>query len=86
MTRPVGPWVRKARRVLPAMRAWRADLHREPELSNEEHRTQQKILEALGGLGITTRTYNDFNGVLGVIAADRPARSWPCAPTWMHCR
>ncbi|MGC2035951.1 MAG: M20 family metallopeptidase [Thermoplasmata archaeon] len=72
MTRPVGPWVRKARRVLPAMRAWRADLHREPELSNEEHRTQQKILEALGGLGITTRTYNDFNGVLGVIAADRP--------------
>ncbi|MCI4331776.1 MAG: M20 family metallopeptidase [Thermoplasmata archaeon] len=67
-----GPWVTEARRQLPAMRTWRAALHQEPELANEEVRTQSKLVTALEGLGIRAETYPRFTGVRAVIGADRP--------------
>jgi amidohydrolase len=72
MARARNHWTREARRQLPAMRSWRADFHREPELSNEETRTREKVLKALAGLGVPTRTFGpDFNGVVGLIESDR---------------
>ena len=46
------PWLSVARRTLPAMRAWRMAFHREPELSLEEVRTQEKVVGALKELGV----------------------------------
>jgi amidohydrolase len=65
------PWTTAARRVLPAMRAWRTAFHQEPELSFREERTREKVLAALGELGIPTRTFDRFPGVIGTIGADR---------------
>ena len=72
MARPQSHWTREARRLLPALRAWRVAFHQEPELSNEEARTREKILRALGGLNIPARTFGeDFHGVVGLIESDR---------------
>lgn len=67
----VESWTPAARRALPAMRAWRVAFHREPELSGEEHRTREKIVQALGELGIPSQTFDDFPGVVGLLGADR---------------
>ncbi|MGI0132462.1 MAG: M20 metallopeptidase family protein [Thermoplasmata archaeon] len=67
-----GPWTKEARRLLPAMRAWRADFHREPELAFEETRTRARIVRALDALGIPSRTYPDFTGVRAVLAPEAP--------------
>jgi len=64
-------WLSAARRTLPAMRTWRMGFHREPELSLEEVRTQEKVVAALRELGIPFRTFDGFPGVVGMIAADR---------------
>lgn len=65
-------WTREARRQLPALRAWRADFHRDPELSNHEIRTQEKVLRALASLGIPAQTYGaDLHGVVGLIESER---------------
>lgn len=72
MARAKNHWTREARRQLPALRAWRAAFHREPELSNQETRTREKVIQALQGLGIPTRSFSDgFNGVIGTIESDR---------------
>ncbi|MCI4350656.1 MAG: M20 family metallopeptidase [Thermoplasmata archaeon] len=71
MTTRRGRWTREARRFLPAMRAWRAAIHQEPELSNEEVRTRAKIVDALTGLGLRPTTYPGFNGVSAALALDR---------------
>jgi amidohydrolase len=72
MARAKDHWTREARRQLPALRAWRADFHREPELSNRETRTREKVLRALEGLGIPAQSWDDgFNGVVGLIESDR---------------
>jgi amidohydrolase len=67
MTRGPEAWTPAARRVLPAMRAWRTAFHQEPELSLEERRTRDKVVGALGELGIAYRTFDDFTGVVGLI-------------------
>ncbi len=54
------------------MRAWRTELHREPELSTKETKTQEKILRALRTLDIPSRTYDGLTGVVGVLGSDRP--------------
>lgn len=46
--------------------------HQEPELSMQEERTREKVVAALGELGIPFRTYDGFTGVIGTIGADRP--------------
>ncbi len=66
------PWSPLARRALPAMRAWRTAFHADPELSNEEGRTREKIVAALQSLGIPYRTFERGCGVVGLIGADRP--------------
>ena len=65
-------WSPAARRALPAMRAWRAALHQEPELSGEEARTQEKVDRALRELGIPTVTYEGLHGVVGLLGGGRP--------------
>ena len=64
-------WQAVARRTLPAMRAWREAFHREPELSLQESRTQEKVVAALTELRIPFRTFDRFHGVVGMIGADR---------------
>jgi amidohydrolase len=72
MARAKNHWTREVRRRLPALRAWRTDFHREPELSNQETRTREKVLRALAGLGIPAQTFGDhFNGVVGLIESER---------------
>lgn len=72
MPRARSHWTREARRQLPALRAWRAAFHREPELSNHEIHTREKVLRALAGLGIPARTFGDnFYGVVGRISSER---------------
>ena len=65
------PWMVRARRVLPAMRAWRVAFHEEPELSLHEEKTRAKVVAALDELGIPYRTFDDFPGVVGTIGGDR---------------
>jgi len=64
-------WSSAARRALPAMRAWRAAFHQEPELSGEEARTREKIVQALEELGIPATTYDDLRGVVGLLEGGR---------------
>jgi amidohydrolase len=45
--------------------------HQEPELSLHEERTREKVVAALAELGIPHRTFDDCNGVVGTIGADR---------------
>ncbi len=54
------------------MRAWRAAIHREPELSGKERSTQEKILAALKEIGIPVTTYEGLTGVVGLLGAGRP--------------
>jgi amidohydrolase len=74
MARIPEAWTPAAKRVLPAMRAWRVAFHQEPELSLEEHRTRDKIVAALRELDIPSQTFDDFTGVVGLIpgSGDRP--------------
>jgi amidohydrolase len=66
------PWTPAARRALPAMRAWRTSFHQDPELSNHEERTREKVVRALTEMNIPHRTYEDSYGVVGLIGAERP--------------
>ncbi|HYA10725.1 MAG TPA: M20 family metallopeptidase [Thermoplasmata archaeon] len=65
-------WTPAARRALPAMRAWRAAFHEEPELSGEEHRTREKVVRALRELGVPTTTFDDVPAVVGLLGEGRP--------------
>jgi amidohydrolase len=60
-------WTAEARRVLPAMRAWRVAFHQEPELSLEERKTRDKVVAALRELGVPCRTFDGFTGVVGLV-------------------
>jgi len=53
------------------MRAWREAFHREPELSNHELRTREKVVAALEELGVPSTTFGSFTGVLGSLGAGR---------------
>lgn len=72
MGRAGGGWSPAARRSLPAMRAWRAAFHREPELSNRESRTREKIVRALDELAVPYRTFSRGAGVVGLIRGGGP--------------
>jgi amidohydrolase len=72
LSESVVAWGRAARSALPAMRAWRAALHQEPELSGQELRTREKLLRALAELGIPTTTFGDrLAGVVGLLDGSR---------------
>ncbi|HUZ79024.1 MAG TPA: M20 family metallopeptidase [Thermoplasmata archaeon] len=68
-----GRWTRSTRRVLPQMRAWRIAFHEDPELSDQETHTRDRVVSALRALSLDPITYGDgFNGVLAMIVGDRP--------------
>lgn len=56
--------VEKSHRMQPELTAWRRHLHQHPELSFEEHLTQQYILDALTEMGLDPRPI----GGTGVVA------------------
>ncbi|HUO39273.1 MAG TPA: amidohydrolase, partial [Mycobacterium sp.] len=60
------------RSEMPRVIAWRRDLHQNPELSNREFRTSQKVADHLKGLGIEVRTGIAHTGVVGVLRGSRP--------------
>ncbi len=54
------------------MRAWRAAFHQEPELSGQEVRTREKVLQALRELGIpATPVGNGVTGIVGLLDTPR---------------
>lgn len=50
----------------------RRRIHRHPELGNHNPVTQQKILEALDGLGIELETGRNITSVIGTLRGERP--------------
>jgi len=71
MGRPIVSWSREATKLLPALRTWRAALHREPELADAEIKTQEKLVGWLEELGLRPKTYPGFTGVSAVLGPDR---------------
>jgi len=46
---------------------WRHDIHQNPELSNREFKTAEKIAEHLKSLGIEVQTGVAHTGVVGIL-------------------
>ena len=54
---------------------WRHDIHQNPELSNREFKTTEKIAEHLRSLGIETQTGIAKTGVVGILKGDNPGKT-----------
>lgn len=54
---------------------WRRDLHENPELSNREFKTAEKIASHLKSLGIETTTGIAKTGVVGILKGDNPGKT-----------
>lgn len=53
---------------------WRHDIHQNPELSNREFKTAEKIAKHLKSLGIEVQTGVAHTGVVGVLQGDLPGK------------
>lgn len=53
---------------------WRRDIHQNPELSNREFRTAEKIAKHLKSLGIEVETGVAHTGVVGVLKGNKPGK------------
>ncbi|MBZ0275272.1 MAG: amidohydrolase [Anaerolineae bacterium] len=53
--------------------AWRRDIHMNPEISFEEHRTAQMVADTLRAMGIRVETQVGKTGVVGHLGEGRPA-------------
>ena len=53
---------------------WRRDIHQNPELSNREFKTAEKIAEHLKSLGIEVQTGVAHTGVVGLLKGDMPGK------------
>ncbi len=53
---------------------WRRHFHQNPELSNREFKTAEKIAEHLRSLGIEVQTGVAHTGVVGVLKGDKPGK------------
>ena len=62
----------RARAVEPKLIAWRRDIHKHPELGNQEVRTARLVADHLRSLGIAVRTGIAGTGVVGVLDGGRP--------------
>ncbi|NXY93776.1 amidohydrolase [Streptomyces sp. BR123] len=62
----------EARAALPGMVALRRSIHRFPELGRHLPRTQQAVLEALGGLGLDLVTGSHLSSVTATLEGARP--------------
>jgi amidohydrolase len=51
---------------------WRRDFHQNPELSNREFKTAEKIAAHLKSLGLEVRTGIAITGVIGILRTGRP--------------
>jgi amidohydrolase len=53
---------------------WRRDFHQNPELSNREFKTSEKIAKHLKSLGLEVQTGIAFTGVVGILKGDLPGK------------
>ncbi|PWL38780.1 amidohydrolase [Flagellimonas aquimarina] len=53
---------------------WRRDIHQNPELSNREFKTAEKIAKHLKSLGIEVQTGVAVTGVVGLLKGDQPGK------------
>ena len=53
---------------------WRRDFHQNPELSNREFRTAEKVAEHLKSLGMEVQTGVAHTGVVGLLKGGRPGK------------
>jgi amidohydrolase len=51
---------------------WRRDIHQNPELSNREFKTAEKVAAHLKSLGIAVETKVALTGVVGILKGDKP--------------
>ncbi|MER7495153.1 M20 family metallopeptidase [Streptomyces pharetrae] len=72
MTATPGHLLAEARALLPDIVAVRRGLHRLPELGLQLPHTQQAVLAALDGLGLTVTTGERLSSVIAVLEGDRP--------------
>jgi amidohydrolase len=56
---------------LPKVIAWRRDFHQNPELSNREFKTQEKVFKHLQSLGIEVRKLAK-TGIVGILKTNKP--------------
>ncbi len=54
---------------------WRRDIHQNPELSNREFKTAEKIAAHLRSLGIEVTTGVAHTGVIGILKGDKPGKT-----------
>ncbi|WP_222984276.1 amidohydrolase [Flagellimonas meishanensis] len=53
---------------------WRRDIHQNPELSNREFKTAEKIAKHLKSLGLEVQTGVAHTGVVGLLKGDQPGK------------
>ena len=53
---------------------WRRDIHQNPELSNREFKTAEKVANHLRSLGIEVQTGVAHTGVVGILKGDNPGK------------
>ena len=53
---------------------WRRDFHQNPELSNREYKTAEKIANHLRSLGLEVQTGIAHTGVVGILRGDQPGK------------
>ncbi|MGB5691040.1 MAG: amidohydrolase, partial [Flavobacteriaceae bacterium] len=53
---------------------WRRDIHQNPELSNREFKTAEKVANHLRSLGIEVKTGVAHTGVVGILKGDLPGK------------
>jgi len=60
--------------IEPQVIAWRHHFHQNPELSNQEFKTAEKIAEHLKSLGIEVQSEVAITGVVGILKGDLPGK------------
>ena len=53
---------------------WRHEIHQNPELSNREFKTAEKVASHLRSLGIAVQTGIAHTGVVGLLKGKRPGK------------
>ena len=61
--------------IAPKVIEWRRDIHQNPELSNREFKTAEKIATHLKSLGIEVQTGVAHTGVVGILKGDNPGKT-----------
>ena len=67
--------IKELQNLQPEMQEWRRDIHANPEIAFEEHRTARIVAEKLESFGIEVETGIAGTGVVGTIKKGRGNRS-----------